>query len=76
MAIAKSKFDQLHYQNERSMSFEKCMEIMMKCFNTLHKDPDQCYFDRQNVEKLLKVIKCQDAAKAVIEKQEVRYLRN
>jgi hypothetical protein len=27
MAIAKSKLDQVHYQNERSMSFEKCTEI-------------------------------------------------
>ena len=55
------------------MSFEKCTEIMMKCFNTLHKDPDQHYSDRQKVEKLLKVIMCQDAellaAKAVIDQQ-------
>ena len=46
------------------------MEIMTKCFNTLHKDPDQCYSDWQKVEKLLNVIKCQDLelleAKAVI----------
>jgi hypothetical protein len=55
------------------MSFEKCTEIMTKCFNTLHKDPDQRYSDRQKVEKLLKALKCQDAellaAKAVIDQQ-------
>jgi hypothetical protein len=59
-AIAKSKLNQLHYHNERSMSFEKCTKIMTKCFNTLHKDPDQCYSNRQKVEKLLKAIRCQD----------------
>jgi hypothetical protein len=52
-AIVKAKLDQLHYKNKRSMSFEKCTEVMTKCFNTLHKDPDQCYSDRQKVEKLL-----------------------
>jgi hypothetical protein len=40
-AMAKSKLDNLHYKNECSMSFERCTEIMTKCFNTLHKDPDQ-----------------------------------
>ena len=53
------------------MSFEKVMEIMTKCFNTLHKDPDQRYLDCQKVEKLLKTIKCQEgkllAAKVVID---------
>ena len=72
-AIAKAKLDQLHYKNERSMSFEKCSEQMTKCFNTLHKDVDQRYSDRQKVEKLLKMIKCQDAeliaAKVVIDQQ-------
>ncbi len=72
-AIAKAKLDQLHYKNERSMSFEKCTEVMTKCFNTLHKDPDQRYSDRQKVEKLLKSIKCQEgellAAKVVIDQQ-------
>ena len=76
-AIAKAKLDQLHYKNERSMSFEKCTEVMTKCFNTLHKDPDQRYSDRQKVEKLLKAIKCQEgellAAKVVIDQQ---YPRN
>ena len=49
----------------------------MKCFNTLHKDPDQRYSDRQKVEKLLKTIKCQQgellAAKVVIDQN---YPRN
>jgi hypothetical protein len=76
-AIAKSKLDQLHYKNEKSMSFERVTEIMTKCFNTLHKDPDQRYSDRQKVEKLLKTIRCQDAellaCKVVIDQQ---YPRN
>lgn len=65
--IAKSKFDQLHYCNEWIMSFERCTEIMTKCFNTLHKDRDQHYSDKQKVENLLKVIKCQDAELLVAE---------
>jgi hypothetical protein len=76
-AIAKSKLDNLHYKNERSMSFERCTEVMTKCFNTLHKDPDQWFSDRQKVEKLLRAICCQDlellAAKVVIDQQ---YPRN
>jgi hypothetical protein len=51
-AIVKSKLDALHYCNERSMSFERCTKIMTKCFNTLCKDPDQCYSNCQKVEKL------------------------
>ena len=70
-AFAKAKLNQLHYKNERTMSFEKVMEIMMKCFNTLHKDPNQRDLDCQKVEKLLKTIKCQEgkllAAKVVID---------
>jgi hypothetical protein len=73
MAIAKAKLDTLHYQNERSMSFERCTKIMSKCFNTLHKDPDQRYSDRQKVERLLKAIRCQDpellAAKVLVDQQ-------
>jgi hypothetical protein len=72
-SIAKSRLDGLHYRNERSMSFEKCTELMTKCFNTLHKDIDQRYSERQKVEKLLKAIRCQDsellAAKVVIDQQ-------
>jgi hypothetical protein len=59
--IAKSRLDGLHYRNERSMSFEKCMELMTKCFNMLHKDIDQRYSNCQKVEKLLKAIRYQDA---------------
>ena len=39
--------------------------IMIKCFNTLHEDPDQRYSDQQKVEKLLKAIKCQDSELSV-----------
>ena len=46
---------------------------MTKCFNTLHKDPDQRYSDQQKVEKLLRAIHCQDpellAAKVIIDQQ-------
>jgi hypothetical protein len=46
---------------------------MTKYFNTLHKDVDQQYSKRQKVEKLLKIIKCQEgqllAAKVVINQQ-------
>jgi hypothetical protein len=60
-ALAKAKLEDLHYKSERSsMSFERCTEIMMKCFNTLHKDPDQRYSDQRKVEKLLKAIRCTD----------------
>jgi hypothetical protein len=59
------------------MSFERCTKIMTKCFNTLHKDPNQRYSDHQKVEKLLKTIRCQDAellaAKVVVDQQ---YPRN
>jgi hypothetical protein len=69
----KLKLKNLHYRNECSMSFEKCTEIMTKCFNTLHKDPDQHYLDQQKVKKLLKSIHCQDAkllaAKVVMDLQ-------
>jgi hypothetical protein len=58
-------------------SFERCTEIMTKCFNTLRKDPDQRYSDHQKVEKLLKAIRCQDAellaAKVVVDQQYPRY---
>jgi hypothetical protein len=73
MAIAKARLNQVHYQKECTMSFEKCTEIMTKCFNTLHKDLDQRFSDRQKVKKLLKAIRCQDtellAAKAMINQQ-------
>ena len=69
--IAKVKLNQLHYKNEWMMSFEKVTEMMTKCFNMLHKDPDERYLDCQKVEKLLKSIKCQEgkllATKVVID---------
>jgi hypothetical protein len=47
---------------------------MTKCFNTLHKDPDQRYSERLKVEKLLKAIRCTDpeliAAKVFVESQQ------
>jgi hypothetical protein len=42
-AIARSRLEALHYKNEKSMTFEKCTEIMTKCFSTLYKDVDQRY---------------------------------
>jgi hypothetical protein len=73
MAIVKTKLDNLHYRNGCSMSIERCTETMTKCFNTLHKDPDQRYSDRQKVEKLLKAIRYLDpevlAAKVIIDQQ-------
>ena len=60
-AMAKAKLKQIHYKNKHILSFEKVMEIMTKCFNTLHKDVNQRYLDHQKVEKLLKAIQCQDA---------------
>ena len=72
-AMAKAKLEQIHYKNKHILSFEKVTEIMTKCFNTLHKDVDQCYSDHQKVEKLLKAIQCQDAeliaSKSIIDQQ-------
>jgi hypothetical protein len=70
-AMVKSKLENLHYKNECSMSFEHCTKTMTKCFNTLHKDPDQWFSDHQKVEKLLKAIRCSDpellTTKAIID---------
>ena len=72
-AIAKARLEQVHYKNECVLSFEKVSKILTKCFNTLEKDLDQRYSDCQKVDKLLKVIQCQDtkliAAKSVIDHQ-------
>ena len=72
-AMAKAKLEQIHYKNERILSFEKVTEIMTKCFNTLHKDVNQHYSDHQKVKKLLKAIQCQDteliAEKLVLDQQ-------
>ena len=76
-ALAKSRLASLHYKNERSMTFERYIELLAKCFNTLHKDPDQRLSDRQKVETLLKGITTPDTelqgAKAVIDQS---YPRN
>ena len=72
-ANMKAKLEQVHYKNERVLSFEKVSEILTKCFNTLYKDPDQHYSDRQKVKKLLKAIQCQDveliSTKSIIDQQ-------
>jgi hypothetical protein len=73
IAIAKVRLDGLFYRNERSLNFERCTEIMTKCFNTLYKDVDERYTERQKVEKLIQAIRCDDAelvaAKVVIRQQ-------
>jgi hypothetical protein len=67
-ALAKAKLETLHYKSERSLSFEWCTEMMMKCFHTLHKDPDQRYYSEQRkVEKLLTAIPELTAAKVLTE---------
>ena len=72
-ALAKQRLEQLHYKNEKSMTFERYTELMTKCFQTLHKDADQRYSDRQKVEKFLKGVMVQEpelaGAKAVIDMQ-------
>jgi hypothetical protein len=40
-ALAKARVKSLFYKNERSLSFEKVMEILSKSFSTLDKDPDE-----------------------------------
>ena len=70
-ALAKAKLGSLHYKNERSMSFERYIELLTKCYNTLEKDPDQRLSPRQKVETLLRGIATQDTelqgAKSVID---------
>ena len=70
-ALAKQRLDQLHYRNEKSMTCERYTELLIKCFQKLHKDIDQRYSDHQKVEKFLKGITTQDpelsGAKAVID---------
>ena len=69
-AAAKAKLKDLHYKNERSMSFERVISIMKSCFATLDKDEDERVSERQQVEKLLRSIQSQESelagAKAVI----------
>ena len=38
-ALAKQRLDQLHYKNEKSMTFERYTELMTQCFQMLHKMP-------------------------------------
>jgi len=69
-ALAKSRIKNLHCKNERSMSFEKCAEHLMKAFAALDKDEDESCSDRQKVEKLLQGVMTSDTelmgSKAVI----------
>jgi hypothetical protein len=57
-ALAKAKLKTIHYKSEQSMTFEQCTEVMSKCFQTLHKDPeDQRYSEKRKVEKLLEAMR-------------------
>jgi uncharacterized membrane protein YgcG len=71
--MAKARVKSLFYKNERSLSFEKVMEILSKSFSTLDKDPDKRYSECQKVEKLLQCIQMPDmevvAQKLVIASQ-------
>jgi hypothetical protein len=73
MAMAKARIKSHFYKNERSLSFEKVMEILSKSFSTLDKDPDERYSECQKVEKLLQCIQMPDmevvAQKSVIASQ-------
>jgi uncharacterized membrane protein YgcG len=72
-AMSKARVKSLFYKNERSLSFEKVMEILSKSFSTLDKDPDERYSEHQKVEKLLQCIQMPDmevvAQKLVIASQ-------
>jgi hypothetical protein len=72
-AMAKARVKSLFYKNERSLSFEKVVEILSKSFSTLDKDPDERYSEHQKVEKLLQCIQMPDmevvAQKSVIASQ-------
>jgi hypothetical protein len=71
--MAKAKIKNLFYKNERSLTFEKVMEILSKSFSILDKDPDERLSERQKVEKLLSCIQTQDmemlAQKSIIASQ-------
>jgi uncharacterized membrane protein YgcG len=72
-AMAKAKIKNLFYKNERSLTFEKVMEILSKSFSILDKDPDERLSERQKIEKLLSCIQTQDmemvAQKSIIASQ-------
>jgi hypothetical protein len=59
-AMAKVKIKNLFYKNEQSLMFEKVMEILLKSFSILDKDPDERLSEHQKVEKLLSCIQTQD----------------
>jgi hypothetical protein len=71
--MAKARIKSLFYKNERSLSFEKVMEILSKSFSMLDKDPGERYLQCQKVEKLLQCIQMPDmevvAQKSVIASQ-------
>jgi hypothetical protein len=68
--MAKARIKSLTYKNERSLSFEKVIEILSKSFSTLGKDRDKRYSEHQKVEMLLQCIQMPDmevvAQKSVI----------
>jgi hypothetical protein len=70
-ALAKARLKTVFYKNEHSLSFERCTEILSKCFQTLQKDPDERYSEKRKVDKLLEIIKVTDpeltAAKVIME---------
>jgi hypothetical protein len=72
-AMAKAKIKNLFYKNERSLTFKKVMEILLKLFSILDKDPDERLSECQKVEKLLSCIQTQDmemvAQKSIIASQ-------
>jgi uncharacterized membrane protein YgcG len=58
--MAKAKIKNLFYKNEWSLTFEKVMELLLKSFSILDKDPDERLSEHQKVEKLLSCIQTQD----------------
>ena len=46
--LANQRLEQLHYKNEKSMTFGRCTELMTKCFKMLHKDAIQKIFRSPN----------------------------
>ena len=57
--LAKSSMRELHYKNEQSMSFEKCTEMIIKCFSTLDKDEDENLSEQQKVNTIINGIRVQ-----------------
>jgi len=71
--LATAKIKQLHYKNERSLSFETFQSILTKCILTLGKSPEDALTPRKQVDTLLDRFKSTDpeliAAKAVVRQQ-------